>query len=234
MKKTKLWLALLVAAPLVFVACGYGDRDEDEPEDESGGAGGGADNGGGGTDNSGGGTDNSGGGTDSAGGTDNVGGAPGGATGGAVEEGNLVINEFMASNDTGWTDEEGEFEDWIEIYNGTASPVDLGGYFVSDDPATPTLFQLPTGQPETVIPTGGYLILIGDKTPDAGPLHIDLKLSGSGEAFGLYDSDGNTIDEYVYEAQATDQSTGRSPSGTGGFCVMAAPTPGAENGACAE
>ena len=45
----------------------------------------------------------------------------------------LLITEFMASNDTTLIDGDGNYSDWIEIHNPTASPVDLGGWYLSDD-----------------------------------------------------------------------------------------------------
>ena len=39
----------------------------------------------------------------------------------------LVISEFMASNQSGLRDEDGDDEDWIEIYNPGNSSVNLAG-----------------------------------------------------------------------------------------------------------
>ena len=47
--------------------------------------------------------------------------------------GDLVINEFMASNETTVTDSEGEYEDWVELYNNSDEEISLNGYFLSDD-----------------------------------------------------------------------------------------------------
>ena len=211
MSMTTPWQVLLMVAPLLFLGCGIGDRDVDEP-------GGGAN-----VPEPGGGQS-----PDAAVGA----GGSGGGAGGAAGEGALVINEFLASNDTGLTDEAGEFEDWIEFYNGTANEIDLGGYSVTDTPAEPTLSVIPADTGETVIPAGGYLVMFGDKTPEAGALHLNLKLSDSGESIALYDPAGNLVDEYTYDAQTSDQTTGRSPNGTGDFCPMSANTPGAANAGC--
>ncbi|MEZ5147595.1 MAG: hypothetical protein R2759_11085 [Bacteroidales bacterium] len=58
----------------------------------------------------------------------------------------IVINEFMSSNDTTLADEDGDFSDWIELYNSTVNPVNLEGYHPSDDETLPqkwTFLQLP-------------------------------------------------------------------------------------------
>ncbi|MFT7604482.1 MAG: hypothetical protein ACI8VT_002065, partial [Saprospiraceae bacterium] len=89
----------------------------------------------------------------------------------------LYINEFLASNATGITDESGEFEDWIEIYNAGSSAVDLAGYYMSDDVTEPLIWQIPAGNASlTTVPAGGYLILWADKDLADGVNHINIKL----------------------------------------------------------
>ena len=43
-----------------------------------------------------------------------------------------VISEFLASNSGGLRDEEGDSPDWMEIHNPGATPVNLGGWFLTD------------------------------------------------------------------------------------------------------
>ncbi|MFT7643852.1 MAG: hypothetical protein ACI9G1_005618, partial [Pirellulaceae bacterium] len=49
--------------------------------------------------------------------------------------GPLVISEIMADNDTGLTDEDGDYSDWVEIHNPTDNDVDLTGWSLTDDDA---------------------------------------------------------------------------------------------------
>jgi len=44
----------------------------------------------------------------------------------------VIINEYSCSNMTGVTDAYGNREDWVELYNMGAAPVDLTGYYLSD------------------------------------------------------------------------------------------------------
>ncbi|MHC4624897.1 MAG: chitobiase/beta-hexosaminidase C-terminal domain-containing protein, partial [Planctomycetota bacterium] len=128
----------------------------------------------------------------------------------------LVINEFMASNTDCIADQQGEYDDWIEIYNGSAFPVDLTGMYVTDDLSDPTQWRIPAGHPnDTAVPPFGYLLIWADKDPCDGPLHVDFKLSASeGEQIGLFDTDGSTlIDSVVFGPQTTDISYGRYPDG---------------------
>jgi len=43
-----------------------------------------------------------------------------------VLPGKLIINEFLASNDKTNADEYEEFDDWIELYNGTNRSINVG------------------------------------------------------------------------------------------------------------
>ena len=141
----------------------------------------------------------------------------------------LYLNEFVASNDTGLTDETGDFEDWVEIYNAGSSAVSLDGYYLTDDLAEPDQWQLPTGSGELNVPAGGYLVLFFDKDTGDGPRHVNAKLSGGGEAIGLFAPDGSVVDTYTYGQQQTDVSEGRSSDGAADWTFFAVPTPGAAN-----
>jgi len=142
-----------------------------------------------------------------------------------VVPGDLVINEFMASNDTSAADQDGDSDDWIEFYNNSAEPIDLSGYYLSDDGTDLMQWPFPVG---TTISANGYLIVWADEDEDQVGLHANFKLSASGETIYLVDSSGVIVDEVTYGDQETDISYGRSPNGTGDFQAMD-PTFGAAN-----
>ncbi len=129
---------------------------------------------------------------------------------------NLKINEFMASNDSCFADENGEYDDWIEIYNADAIAINIGGMYITDDLTDPTAWQIPdTDSSITTIQPGGFLVLWADKKPEQGILHVKLKLSGGGEQIGLFKKDGVTpIDTLTFGEQTTDVSCGRLPDGS--------------------
>jgi spore coat protein CotH len=129
---------------------------------------------------------------------------------------NLVINEFMAINQTTAADSDGEFEDWIELYNNSDEDIALNGYYLSDDADDLSKWTFP----DTVISAKGYLIVWADNDVDQQGLHANFKISGSGETIYLLDSDTTLIGEVSYTAQTTDFSTGRYPNGTGSFVQM--------------
>ena len=140
--------------------------------------------------------------------------------------GEVVINEFMASNDATVADQDGEFDDWIELYNTTDAAIDLTGYFISDNDANLHKYDIPDG---TMIDANGYLIIWADEDGMQEGLHANFKLSAAGETIFLVNADTMVIDEIAYGQQTTDQSSARRPNGTGAFSI-GAPTFNANNG----
>ncbi len=144
----------------------------------------------------------------------------------------LYINEFMASNDANYYDPvTNDYPDWIEIYNPSSKPVDIGGMYITDDLTDLTAWQIPTTKPDsTTIAAGGFILLLADKKPEAGILHVNLKLSGKGEQIGLIAPNGTTIiDSLTYTKQIADTSYGRFPDGSDNWQQFPNPTPGASN-----
>ena len=133
--------------------------------------------------------------------------------------GDLVINEFMASNDAAAADQDGEFDDWIELFNNSNANLNLEGLYLSDDSDSLNQWAFPAG---TIINAKGFLIVWADKDETQDGLHANFKLSASAEAIFLSDSSGNIIDEVSYVDQTTDISYGRYPNGTGNFRKMKA------------
>ncbi|NLK41679.1 MAG: lamin tail domain-containing protein, partial [Planctomycetes bacterium] len=50
----------------------------------------------------------------------------------------------MASNDSTVADDEGQWPDWIELYNGGNETVNLSGWGISDDPERPYRWVFPS------------------------------------------------------------------------------------------
>lgn len=130
--------------------------------------------------------------------------------------GKLVINEFMADNETTITDANGDYDDWIELYNNTANDISLSGYYLSDDGDDLTQWAFP----DTSIPAYSYLNVWADKDEDANELHANFKLSASGEAIYLVNSSSEVIDEVIFGAQTAEYSTGRYENGEGSWTLM--------------
>ena len=136
----------------------------------------------------------------------------------------LVINEFMALNEQAITDEFGEFNDWIELYNSGNVSVNLSGLYLTDDLHQPQKFALP----DTSLPSKAFLIIWADKDIQQGELHANFKLNKSGEEIGL--SNGSVfLDSLIYGEQMADVSFGRLPDGTDKWMYFYIPTPGHTN-----
>jgi hypothetical protein len=142
--------------------------------------------------------------------------------------GKLLITEFMASNSSALSDEDGDHSDWIEIYNPGTSAVDLSGWSLTDDAANLTKWVFPA----VVINPGAYLVVFAsDKNRATLPLHTNFKLSAGGEYLGLVEADGTTIaSEHApaFPVQYTDTSYGIGSQGW--LRYFGTPTPGTANG----
>jgi len=138
----------------------------------------------------------------------------------------LVINEFMASNQNTITDNYGENEDWIEIYNAGSVAVNLSGKYLTDDLQNKTKW----GFPNITLNAGQYYIIWADDDTEQGLNHANFKLSASGECIGIFDSfeaHYAAIDTIRFDAQDTDVSFGRKADGA--LSVQTIITPGGEN-----
>ncbi|MBK7853975.1 MAG: CotH kinase family protein [Bacteroidetes bacterium] len=131
----------------------------------------------------------------------------------------VVINEVMASNATVVADNAGEFDDWIELYNTTANPVDISGFYLTDNVVNLDKFQMPAG---TIIQPNDYLIIWADEDSSQGAYHANFKLSGSGEQLMFLDGALALIDSVSWGAQTTDLAYARRPNGTGSFIIQQA------------
>ncbi|TVP76768.1 MAG: hypothetical protein EA353_11590 [Puniceicoccaceae bacterium] len=84
---------------------------------------------------------------------------------GAIYGDTVRINEFMASNGSTIQDEDGDYEDWIELYNYGSEAVDLSGWGLSDDTAQPMQWTFAEG---TTIAAGQHLIVWASGKDRAG------------------------------------------------------------------
>jgi hypothetical protein len=128
----------------------------------------------------------------------------------------VVINEFLAGNDTTAADQDGEYDDWIELFNNSTTSFSLNGYHLTDESNDPTQWTFP----DTTIPSHGYMIVWADEDENQHGLHANFKISASGEALYLTDTLGLVTDSILFGVQTTDVSYGRYPNGTGSFRTM--------------
>ncbi|MEK7257010.1 MAG: lamin tail domain-containing protein, partial [Bacteroidota bacterium] len=144
--------------------------------------------------------------------------------------GNVVINELMASNQNTVADQNGEFDDWVELYNNGSSQVNLSGWYLSDDSQVLTKWQFPAG---VFLDPGAYLIVWLDDDETQAGLHASFNLSANGEEFFLSMPNESIADQVIFGAQEEDVSLARCPNGMGAFQQIPPSFGASNNAACA-
>ena len=140
----------------------------------------------------------------------------------------IQINELLAINDLTLGDDYGEFDDWIELINHGETPVELDGYYLTDNENQLTKWSFPFTN--ITIEPDSFLIIWCDNDDEQGDLHTNFKLSSGGEFLALVSPDGITIlDSITFPEQDADISYGRVGGELSLWDYMT-PTPGAENG----
>jgi len=131
-----------------------------------------------------------------------------GASGSLSAEG-VYLSEFMVVNQTTLRDEDGEWSDWLEIYNGRNTAVNLSGWFLTDDPTEPHKWRFP----EIEIGAGRFVVVLAsqkDRRDPASELHTNFSLTDTGEFLALV-GPGSTLESFYgpkYPAQHADISLG--------------------------
>src|SRR5438067_148773 len=123
--------------------------------------------------------------------------------------GQVVISEFMADNKTTLADVDGQFSDWIEIYNTAATNVNLAGWALTDDATHVKRWIFPS----TNLTARGFMVVFASSKNRAIPgaeLHTDFSLKASGEYLGLLGPNGTVATEFspTFPAQSPDISYG--------------------------
>ncbi len=142
------------------------------------------------------------------------------------------LNEWMADNQSTLVDPvDGQAEDWFELYNSGQGVADLSGFYLTDDLAQWSRWQIPEG---TLLTPGGYLLVWADGEPEQGglsgsDLHAGFSLSRSGETLGLFAPDGTLVDTVSFGPQAEDVSEGRFADAADTIGFMTAATPRGAN-----
>ena len=143
----------------------------------------------------------------------------------------LVISEVMAANASAVPDENGEFSDWLEIYNGTGADLNLQGVMITNRSDRITFpfpsYMLKAGEYVIVFATNSYQL------DPSLPFHGKFKISSVGEKLYLYNPDLYLIDEVVVPTMVADQSyalTGISEAGEKVYQVTDYYSPGYVNG----
>src|SRR6266480_518519 len=142
----------------------------------------------------------------------------------------VLISEFMAVNNATLMDQDGQYSDWIEIYNSGVDIVDLDGWYLTDSPTNLTKWRFPA----TDLFPDSYLVVFAsgkDRAVSGAELHTNFKLNGSGDYLALVMPDGATVtSQYApqFPRQRADVSYGLDLQ-TGAQLFFSNPTPGWAN-----
>ncbi|MBE5792190.1 MAG: hypothetical protein E7322_08575 [Clostridiales bacterium] len=143
-----------------------------------------------------------------------------------LTESPIKITEFMAKNASYAPDENGEYVDWIEIFNSSDYAVSLNGYALSDSEENLQKWRFPN----VSIGAGEYMIVYAsgyDRANAQSALHTNFRLSTEKEFLILTNAAGSMIDYVSYDILKADQSYSRQADDS--WTTMLPPTPGKSN-----
>ena len=134
------------------------------------------------------------------------------------------INEISADNSI-YINEYYKKNDWVELFNCTAEPIDVAGMYLSDNIDKPTKYQIAgDGGVNTVIEPYSYLVIWADKLMTFTQLHVPFKLAAEGGYVTLTAAGHTWGDTLYYEPHLGIESVGLYPDGSSDVYVMTTPT----------
>jgi predicted extracellular nuclease len=146
--------------------------------------------------------------------------------------GQVLINEIETPGLSA-TDDQGDIDPWVEIYNFGTTDVDISGYFLSSNPSNKTMYRIPLDAGAVVeagMMGGNHLLIWLDNEDSEGPLHTNFGFV-SGEWLGLASADGNTWVDSI-TMPFGEPVFGRFPDGSASWIASGwglLPSPGASN-----
>lgn len=138
----------------------------------------------------------------------------------------VVLTEIVSTNRSVYADENGQYYDYIELYNRSAESVDLTGWRLSDDARNPNKWTFPACS----LAPGEYLVVFAsklDRTDDPAHLHTNFALSSEGEQVLLTSDDGRIMDRVDFDLLKADTAYALNSDGS---WSISSPTPGRANG----
>ncbi len=141
-----------------------------------------------------------------------------------VKTGSIYISEIVASNSYTYKDNDGEYSDYIEIYNGYNHQINLLNYRISD-----SIYEVSKWSfPDITIEPHEYFILFAsgkNKCLTKNACHTNFKLKSEGETISLIDDTGNIISRVTFKKLMNDEAY----SYVNGNYYVTIPTPGKMN-----
>lgn len=142
---------------------------------------------------------------------------------GEIDVNQLVINEIMTSNKGAYSDSSGNTYDWIELYNGSNSDIDLSKYTLSDEESGNAKWIFPN----VTIKSKEYMIIyLSGSTADGLYANFALSKAG-GELITLKKPNGKVVD--TVRTESLSKNTVMARNGKGNWVVTSDITPGYDN-----
>jgi gliding motility-associated-like protein len=147
-----------------------------------------------------------------------------------VANAQILINEYSASNSTIIADYQGDFEDYVELYNTSGTAINLAGYFMSDNATNLNKWVFPAG---VSIPANGRLMVYmsnKDLVSPGGQVHASFKLTQCrNEKIIICDAALNILDSLTMQRTQNNHSRGRTTDGAATWSIFTTPSPNAAN-----
>lgn len=131
----------------------------------------------------------------------------------------LWLNELQPNNLTGVTDNAGDRDPWVELFNSGTTPVGLDGWHLTDNFTNLIKWAFPAG---VAIGAGQHLLVWLDGEPGettAGSLHASFRIppdTGSVALVFPFNSQPTVLDYVTYTQAVPDRSIGLHPDGQPG------------------
>ncbi|HRG91089.1 MAG TPA: chitobiase/beta-hexosaminidase C-terminal domain-containing protein, partial [Chitinophagales bacterium] len=142
----------------------------------------------------------------------------------------IVINEFSAANKSSYAAANGNYYDWVELYNNSGAAVNISGWYLSDNPDTLTKWQIPAG---ITLANNSYRVFFcsGRNGLVSGQYHTNFKLtqSDTSEHIILTNPSLSIIDSLTIFPCDSNDSRGRVTNGAATWGIFTRPTPNASN-----
>ena len=138
----------------------------------------------------------------------------------------VIVTELMSTNSATLADENGQYYDYIELYNRSGEAVNLSGWYLSDDSARARKWRFP----DVTLAPGEYLVVFAsglDRKDDPAHLHTSFSLSSEGEEVVLSDVNGREMDSVQFDLLQRDVAWSRADDGS--WSSVKQPSPGRAN-----
>lgn len=142
----------------------------------------------------------------------------------------LRINEVMLFNTTNYIDNYGQRGAWIEIMNMGYNSVNIANCYLTNDLNEPKKYQIPKGDPLSLIPLRQFVVFFADNKTEYGTLHLNFSLDSTHRFIALISPNGKTvIDSVTVPILELNQVYNRVPDGSDNWTIGKSTTPKATN-----